>query len=109
MTFPSPPLQLTTLQRALHFRTVSVPSDEPLCIATLMKLDSHYVASAAGAEQRIARVWELLDRAGGGLPPGIVVIVDEPLEVPSWRWAPRSLLGSAAGLGAGHRRACRAS
>ncbi|PHH93408.1 hypothetical protein CDD83_3721 [Cordyceps sp. RAO-2017] len=89
------PSTLMTLQRALHSRSVSVNSDESLCIATLMKLDAAYIASVSDAQQRMVRVWELLAQAGGGLPPNMILNVDEPLDVPGWRWAPRSLLGSA--------------
>ena len=85
------------LQRALDFRTVTVPSDEPLCIATLMDLDPKYVGSGSDAEQRMVRVWELINRAQGGLPSRIMFYLEQALSAPGWRWAPASLLGSSAG------------
>ncbi|KND93687.1 hypothetical protein TOPH_01923 [Tolypocladium ophioglossoides CBS 100239] len=88
------PPPLVYLQRALHYRTVSVASDEPLCIATLMALDTGYIAAAPDAEGRMVRAWELLSRAHGGLPVRIIFFAEETLDVPGWRWAPRSLLGS---------------
>ncbi|PNP50070.1 hypothetical protein THARTR1_09202 [Trichoderma harzianum] len=86
---------LITLQRSLQFRTVSVPSDEPLCISTLMNLDTKYIAAAPDAETRMARVWELINKSQGGLPMRVIFYADEVLSIPGWRWAPRSLLGSA--------------
>ncbi|POR38277.1 Uncharacterized protein TPAR_01537 [Tolypocladium paradoxum] len=88
------PPPLVFLQRALHYRTVSVASDEPLCIATLMALDTGYIAAAPDAENRMVRAWELLSRANGGVPVRVVFFAEETLDVPGWRWAPRSLLGS---------------
>ncbi|PNY23089.1 Uncharacterized protein TCAP_06963 [Tolypocladium capitatum] len=88
------PPPLVSLQRALHYRTVSVASDEPLCIATLMALDTGYIAAAPDAQGRMVRVWELLSRANNGLPVRIIFYAEETLDVPGWRWAPRSLLGS---------------
>lgn len=85
---------LITLQRALQFRTVSVPSDEPLCISTLMALDTKYIAAAPDAETRMVRVWELLAKSHGYLPARLIFYADDVLSIPGWRWAPRSLLGS---------------
>jgi hypothetical protein len=86
--------QLLTLQRALQFRTVSVASDEPLCISTLMSLDTKYIAAVSDTETRMLRTWELLSKLHGGLPPRLIFYADEMLSTPGWRWAPRSLLGS---------------
>lgn len=86
--------QLITLQRSLQFRTVSVASDEPLCISTLMSLDTKYIAATSDAETRMVRTWELLNKLHGSLPPRLIFYADEVLSTPGWRWAPRSLLGS---------------
>lgn len=86
--------QLLTLQRALQFRTVSVASDEPLCISTLMSLDTKYIAAASDTETRMIRTWELLNKLHNGLPPRLIFYADEVLSTHGWRWAPRSLLGS---------------
>jgi hypothetical protein len=90
-------IKLVDLQRALNFRTVSVPSDEPLCIATLMDLDARYISATLDAEERMTRVWELISRAKEGLPSKMIFYLDEALSTPGWRWAPKSLLGSSAG------------
>lgn len=85
-----------TLQRALHFRTVSVPSDEPLCISTLMNLDTKHISAAKDDKQRMVRVWEQLSAAFGGISSRLLFFMDEGIEVEGWHWAPRSLLASSA-------------
>lgn len=61
-----------------------------------MNLDTKYIAAAPDAETRMARVWELINKSQGGLPIRVIFYADEVLSIPGWRWAPRSLLGSAA-------------
>ncbi|KAG5932121.1 hypothetical protein E4U53_001468 [Claviceps sorghi] len=95
IVWPKP--SLSTLQRALHFRTVSVASDEPLCISTLMNLDTGYIASAPTPEERMARVWEKLAQNQGGIPARVLFYLEEKINVPGWRWAPKSLLASSVG------------
>ncbi|KAG8422117.1 hypothetical protein J3459_010702 [Metarhizium acridum] len=87
--------QVTTLQRTLNFRTVSVPADEALCISTLMKLDTKYIAAGRGASQRMKRMWEKLCEANGGISTRLLFYLDEQLDIDGWRWAPRSLLATA--------------
>lgn len=88
-------MQLSVLQRALHFRTVSVPSDEPLCIATLMDLRIGGLTLMTDGEERMARVWTALaDLQGGALSSSLVFYLEETLSKKGWRWAPKSLLGS---------------
>jgi hypothetical protein len=85
---------LAQLQRALNWRTASVLSDEPLSIARLLSLDINYVAAPDSAEERMARVWELIAKNRGGIPPRIIFYNDNPIDIDGWRWAPRSLLTS---------------
>lgn len=92
--WPQPSVSI--LQRALHFRTVSVASDEPLCISTLMNLDTTYIASATTAEERMARVWEKLAQSQGGISTRVLFYLDEKIDIAGWRWAPKSLLASSA-------------
>ncbi|CAK7226462.1 hypothetical protein SBRCBS47491_006240 [Sporothrix bragantina] len=89
------PLSLISLQRTLHFRTVSNPADEPLCIATLLGLDQTKVVAISDAQERMACVWGLIaSKLGGGVPARILFSSDATLDVPGWRWVPRSLLGA---------------
>ncbi|KAJ6441650.1 LOW QUALITY PROTEIN: HET domain-containingprotein [Purpureocillium lavendulum] len=124
--FSRTPAELITVQRALHFRSVSVPADEPLCIATLLGLDARRVAEASSHQHRMVRVWEQIagmpgtgnsnssssgdgndndngdgavttvqgQQRQGGISVRVLFFLEEPLDVPGWRWAPRTLLGS---------------
>ena len=49
---------LSILDRALNDRTVTVPSDEPLCIMTLLSLDSKPIVTVDTAEDRMQQVWK---------------------------------------------------
>jgi hypothetical protein len=60
-----------------------------------MKLDTQYIAAGRDADQRMARMWEQLASAKGGIPARLIFYMDEQIDIPSWRWAPRSLLASA--------------
>lgn len=85
--------ELLILQRAIHFRTVSVPSDEPLCIAVLMSLKIDGLVLITDGEERMARVWAALAERLGGIATALVFFLDETLSIKGWRWAPKSLLG----------------
>jgi hypothetical protein len=90
---------LISLQCALEFRSVTVPSDEALCISTLMSLDLKYVQEVDDQVPRMCRVWELLERSLGGIPSGVIFFEDDPIDLPGWYWAPRSMLtNSSSGL-----------
>lgn len=95
------------IQGALDFRAVTYPSDEPICIATLLGLDlGRITKSSEGlgyskadeeerAERRMRELWRMLaENDVGGIQPGIVFMVDKPLRTEGFGWAPKSLLGS---------------
>ncbi|TQW00868.1 HET domain-containing protein [Cordyceps javanica] len=86
--------QLVILQRSIHFRTVSVQSDEPLCIAVLMNLQIEGLTLMTDGQQRMARVWSALAEALDGISTSLVFYLEETLSMKGWRWAPKSLLGS---------------
>jgi hypothetical protein len=79
------------LDQALQFRNVSVPSDEGLCIGTLMSLDLKKILNVPYAK-RMQKVWELLAIEKRGVPADILFFEEPKLEATGWRWAPRSLL-----------------
>lgn len=88
---------LLELQHAIEFRSVSVPRDEPICIATIMGLDISRIASENGenaTQRRMATVWEMLAERLGGIPPRIIFYVNNGLEIAGFRWAPKSLLAA---------------
>ncbi|KUI62769.1 hypothetical protein VP1G_09897 [Cytospora mali] len=88
---------LLKLQWALNFRSLSVPKDEPLCIATLLGFKIGLVAKEDGehaAQKRMAMVWGMLAKRLGGIPPRLIFYVENPLNIEGFRWAPRSLLAA---------------
>lgn len=85
---------LLKLQWALNSRSVSVPKDEPLCVATLLGLDLTRILSESDAQKRMAAVWEMVAKMLNGIPPRAIFFVDNPLAVQGFRWAPRSLLAA---------------
>lgn len=85
---------LLKLQWALNSRSVSVPSDEPLCVATLLGLDVTQVLSESSAQRRMAAVWKMAANMLNGIPPRAIFCVDNPLDIEGFRWAPRSLLAA---------------
>lgn len=85
--------RLILLQKALHFRGVTVASDEAICIANLLRLDIGYVLEVSDSEARMARVWELISQQNSHrLPANLVFLFDDTLDLPGWRWAPRTLM-----------------
>ena len=85
---------LALLDRALSYRNTTVPSDEPLCIATLMDLNIDKILPLCG-EERMATVWDLIaEKNGGGLPSRMVFLEGPKLEKKGYHWAPSTLLSS---------------
>ena len=95
--YSSPPKRtpnLALLDRALSYRNTTVPSDEPLCIATLMDLDIDRILPLCG-EERMATVWDLIaEKNEGGLPSRMVFLEGPKLEKKGYHWAPSTLLPS---------------
>jgi hypothetical protein len=90
--------ELSTLDGALMFRSVSVATDEPLCIGTLMSLDLHEILQVEPKENRMQKVWELIALKKGGIPSEIIFFEEERIQAPGWGWAPQSLLPAKRGL-----------
>lgn len=83
---------LMVLDQALQFRSVSVASDEPLCIGTLMSLDLPAILAVEPKEDRMQKVWELLAAKNGGIPALVIFFEERRIDAKGFRWAPRSLL-----------------
>ncbi|KAK0701904.1 hypothetical protein B0T26DRAFT_682002 [Lasiosphaeria miniovina] len=89
--------QVETIQTSLYFRSVSVASDEPLSIATLLSLDPRVMTEVKSCRQeRMATVWRLLaEKCGGFFLLRVIFYNDQRLGLSSlrgWRWAPKTLL-----------------
>ena len=87
---------LAVLDEALQYRGVTVPTDEPLCIGTLMELDLDAIVNVQPEENRMQKVWELI--SSGGIPAQVIFFEEKRIDSPGWRWAPSSFLTMQEGL-----------
>jgi hypothetical protein len=101
------PSKLTILDEALLYRSVSVPSDEALCIGTLMSLNISAILAVAKKEDRMQKVWELIASSGEGIPSAVIFFEESKIDAPGWRWAPRSLLSPEKSIHASNLRRSR--
>ena len=83
---------ITHLDEALKYRSVSVSTDEPLCIGTLMSLDLPAILAVKAESDRMQKVWELIAEKVGGIPSQAIFFEEPRISFPGWRWAPQSLL-----------------
>jgi len=67
---------LSWLDQALQYRSVSVMSDEPLCIATLLGLDISQVLKHSNHDDRMEEMWTLISEKFGGIPAGVAFFED---------------------------------
>ena len=82
---------LATIEEALHFRSVSVRSDEPLLLGNLLNLVVSKILD--GPENtRIHRMWSLMPSALRGNPKGIVFRLGPRLKEEGYCWAPATLM-----------------
>ena len=85
-----PGADLNSLVSALRYRSVSVPTDEPLLVGTLLNLKISTILEDP-IEDRMCRLWSLMPTAKGGLPKSILFYLSQRLGQ-DFRWAPSSLL-----------------
>ena len=82
---------LAMVDAAFQHRSVSIASDEPLLIGTLLGLDVASILDGSD-ETRIYRMWSLMPSAVRGIPKSIVFRLGPRLEQEGYRWAPSSML-----------------
>ena len=75
---------LSILDCALNDRAVTVPSDEPLCIITLLSLDSKPVVAVDTAENRMQKVWKQITKQYNGIPVNITFMDFPRLKSKGW-------------------------
>jgi len=82
--------QLSTLANSVCYRDTSVLSDEPLCLANLLRLKTHRLSqiSASDPQARMIAFWRLLSN----VPLGFAFDGHPKLSQPGFQWAPKSLL-----------------
>lgn len=81
---------ILAIRDVLKSRSVSVGSDEPQCLASLMCLDLKCIMSVPVTE-RMKCFWSLVPKVPAGL---IYSKAPKKLKAPGFRWAPSSFLGS---------------
>ena len=89
-----PRADLGRVMEALHHRSVSIVSDEPLLIGNLLGLDAGKILD--GSDGAVApcmnRLWRLMPSAVHGIPSNLLFRVGPRLAEPGLRWAPATLL-----------------
>ena len=83
--------QMRDIMRGLFYRSVTVPSDEPLIIATLLALDLGPILDAE-PEEHMKKLWRIIGTSPPGVDKYILFHMGPKLHERGFRWAPRSLL-----------------
>ena len=89
-----PTADLAKIVEALHHRSVSVHSDEPLLIGNLLGLDAAQILNGGdgAVARRMHRLWRLLPSTMHGIPKNLLFRIGPRLAEPGLRWAPATLL-----------------
>ena len=83
--------QMYDIIRGLLYRSVTVPSDEPLIIATLLALDFNPILALTPA-QRMNVLWRIIGTSPSGIDKQIIFHMGPKIHERGLRWAPQSLL-----------------
>ncbi|KAI7256086.1 hypothetical protein KC343_g7088 [Hortaea werneckii] len=84
---------LVDVHMAFRNRSVSVPSDEALCLCTCLAIDQTLVVQAT-TDQRLAAFWSAMRHAGRTVPNSLLFFNGSRHSQEGLRWAPISFLGS---------------
>ena len=84
---------LVDVQMAFRNRSVSVASDEALCLCTCLAIDQTLVVQAPN-HQRLAAFWSAMRNAGRTVPNSLLFFTGPRHSQEGLRWAPVSFLGS---------------
>ena len=88
---PETGADLAIVDAAFQNRSISVSSDEPLIIGTLLGLDVAHILNGLD-ETRSHRMWSLMPDAVRGIPKHIVFRLGPRLKEEGYRWAPSTML-----------------
>ena len=83
--------QMKNIMRGLLYRSVTIPSDEPLIIATLLALELTPILASEPAE-RMNILWRIIGTSPSGINKHILFHTGPKILEHGLRWAPRSLL-----------------
>src|SRR5436305_1924174 len=88
---PTVSVGIISLCNALEYRTTSRPSDEAMCLTSIMGLDVGKVVQVGGSSESRMRAFytQLLE-----IPPTILFHRGERLQADGFRWAPLSFLSA---------------
>ena len=106
-SYNNTPPTLSLLDDSLKHRGVSVLTDEPLCIGTLMSLDLAAILAVAPKENRMQKFWDLIAAKQGGIPSQIIFFEEQRLKASGYGWAPQSFLEMERGIHDLHSRMVR--
>ncbi|KAI7195351.1 hypothetical protein KC316_g2763 [Hortaea werneckii] len=84
---------LIDVHMAFRNRSVSVPSDEALCLCTCLAIDQTLVVQAPN-DERLAAFWSAMRLAGRTVPNSLLFFNGPRHSQEGLRWAPVSFLGS---------------
>lgn len=79
------------LRKVLLGRAVTVPTDEPLCLATLLDLPPQSIVDCRPAD-RMAEFWKTISSSGRKIPRHIIFCKGPRVANTGFRWSPTSLL-----------------
>ena len=83
--------RMRNVMRGLLYRSVTVPSDEPLIIATLLALDLSPILASEPAE-RMNVLWQIIGTSSSGIDKKFLLYAGPKIRKRGLRWAPQSLL-----------------
>ena len=83
--------QMKDVMSGLMYRAVTVPSDEPLIIATLLNLDLDKILNS-DPEERMNTLWRMIGTSPSGIDKQFLFHMGPKLHERGLRWAPQSLL-----------------
>ena len=83
--------QMKDIMNGLLYRSVTVPSDEPLIIATLLALHLGPILASEPAK-RMDILWRTIGTSPSGIDKHILFHMGPKIDERGLRWAPRSLL-----------------
>ncbi|RFU30656.1 hypothetical protein B7463_g5707, partial [Scytalidium lignicola] len=83
----APSQTMARLQRLLPFRATSRPSDEAICVGSMLNLNMSEILSASG-DNKMEILWSMMPH----IPPDVIFWIGPKLERKGFRWAPSTFL-----------------
>ena len=83
---------LENVMSGLNYRSVTIPSDEPLIIATLLDFNLEKILESEPAEKRMKVLWEIMGTSPSGIDKRILFHIGPKIHERGFRWALQSLL-----------------